>query len=115
MAKTNAEKQKDYREWKKLVRDEFLEKERKRRKKYYVKTSQLKKNDLKKRREAVKERVRRSRAQKKALVERIREDNKSCATADIDRKFYSMMVSVLFPKRGEASRKRKRRSDDRLH
>ena len=36
MAKTNAEKQ-DYRERKKLVIDEFLEKERKRQKKYYVK------------------------------------------------------------------------------
>ena len=57
MAKTNAEKQKDYRQRKKLVSDEFLEKERKRQKTYYVKTSQLKKNELKKRREAVKERV----------------------------------------------------------
>ena len=36
MAKTNAEKQ-DYRERKKLVIDEFLEKERKTQKKYYVK------------------------------------------------------------------------------
>ena len=47
MAKTNAEKQKGYREPKKLVSDEFLEKERKRQKKHYVKTSQLKKNELK--------------------------------------------------------------------
>ena len=39
MAKTNAEKQ-DYRERKKLVIDEFLEKERKRQKKYYVKKTQ---------------------------------------------------------------------------
>ena len=41
MAKTNAEKQ-DYRERKKLVIDEFLEKERKRQKKYYVKKTQKK-------------------------------------------------------------------------
>ena len=41
MAKTNAEKQKEYRERKKLESDEFLEKERKRQKKYYVKTTQL--------------------------------------------------------------------------
>ena len=107
MAKTNAEKQKDYREWTKLVRDEFLEKERKRRKKYYVKTSQLKKNDLKKRREAVKERVRRSRAQKKAVIEKIHEDNESYATVDTDRNFSPMMISLQFPKRGKASRKKK--------
>ena len=47
MAKTNAEKQKEYRERKKLESDEFLEKERKRQKKYYVKTTQLKKKELK--------------------------------------------------------------------
>ena len=76
MAKTNAEKQKYYRERKKLVSDEFLEKERKRQKKWYVKTSQPKKNELKERREVVKERVRRSRAQKKALIEKIREATK---------------------------------------
>ena len=70
---------------------------------------------MKKRREAVKERVRRSRAQKKALIEKTHKDNESCATADTDRNFSCMMVSLQFPKRGEASRKRKRRSDDRLH
>ena len=98
MAKTNAEKQKDYRERKKLVSDEFLEKERKRQKTYYVKTSQLKKNELKKRREAVKERVRRSRAQKKAVIEKIHEDNESYARVNTDRNFYPMMVSLQFPK-----------------
>ena len=85
-----------------------LKKERKRQKKYYVKTSQLKNNALKKRREAVKERVRRSRAQKKALIEKIREDNENCATADTDRNFSPMIVSLQFPKRGESSRKRKK-------
>ena len=70
---------------------------------------------MKKRREAVKERVRRSRAQKKALIEKTHKDNESCATADTDRNFSCMMVSLQFPKRGEASRKRKRRSDNRLH
>ena len=43
MAKTNAEKQ-DYRERKKLVIDEFIEKERKRQKKYYVKKKPKKTN-----------------------------------------------------------------------
>ena len=51
----------------------------------------------------------------KALIEKIREDNESCATVDTDRNFSPMMVSLQFPKRGEASRKRKMRSDDRLH
>ena len=104
-----------YRERQKLVKDEFLEKDRKRQKKYYVKTFQLKNNELKKRREAVKERVRQSRAQKKALIEKIREDNESYATVDTGRNFSPMMVSLQFPKRGEAPRKRKKRSDDRLH
>ena len=70
---------------------------------------------MKKRREAVKEKVRRSRAQKKALIEKIREDNESCATVDTDRNFSPMMISLQFPKRGKVSRKRKKRSDDRLH
>ena len=52
---------------------------------------------------------------KKTLIEKIREDNKSCATVDTDINFSSMMESLQFPKRGEASRKRKRRSVDRLH
>ena len=70
---------------------------------------------MQKHREAVKERVRRSRARKKALIEKIFEDNESCATAHTDKNFSPVMVSLQFPKRGEASRKRKRRSDDRLH
>ena len=115
MAKTNAEKQKEYRERKKLESDEFLEKERKRQKKYYVKTTQLKKKELKERRQAVKERVQRSRAQKKALIEKIRKENESCASSDTNGSFTPMIVSLQFPKRGEASRKRKRRSDDRLY
>ena len=95
--------QKNRRERKKLASDEFIEKERKRQKKYYVKTSQLKKNQLNKFREAIKERVRRSQAQKKALIEKIREDNENCATVDTDRNFSPVMVSLQFPKRGEAS------------
>ena len=70
---------------------------------------------LKERRQAVKERVQRSRAQKKALIEKIREENESCASSDTNGTFTPMMVSLQFPKRGEASRKRKRRSDDRLY
>ena len=98
MAKTNAEQQKEYRERKKLESDEFLEKERKRQKTYYVKTTQLKKKELKERRQAVKERVQRSRAQKKALIEKIREENESCASSDTNGTFTLMMVSLQFPK-----------------
>ena len=59
MAKTNAERQREYRERKKReVGSKFLEKERKRQQKYYVKTADLAKKDLKERREAVKMRVR---------------------------------------------------------
>ena len=47
MANTNAEKQMDYRERKKLVSDEFLDKERKRQKQYYVKTANLKRTSWK--------------------------------------------------------------------
>ena len=69
---------------------------------------------MKKRRKAIKERVQRSRAQKKAVIEKIHEDNESYARVNTDRNFYPMMVSLQFPKWGKASRK-KRRSDDRLH
>ena len=47
MAKTNAEKQKDYRERKKLVSDEFLEKERKRQKSITSKLPNLKRTSWK--------------------------------------------------------------------
>ena len=112
MAKTNAEKQKRAKEISKWW---IHWKGEKKTKKYYVKTSQLKKNELNKCSEAIKERVRRSQAQKKALIEKIREDNESCTTVDSNRNFSPMMVSLQFPKRGEASRKRKRGSDDRSH
>ena len=46
MVKSNAEKQRDYRELKKLGGPDFLEKERKRQKKNYVKTSSLSKKEL---------------------------------------------------------------------
>ena len=117
MVKSNAEKQRDYRERKKLEGPDFLEKERKRQKENYVKTSSLSKKELQERRIAVKERVQRSRDRKKALLEQIHNEM-SCASssteADTDQTMSSspMLVSIPFPKRGEASQKRKRRSDD---
>ena len=122
MAKTNAQKQREYRERKKLNDPKFLEKERKRQKAYYVKTSNLSKKELKERRIDVKERVRRSRDQKKILLENLRNENSYASStdtmsndADTDGTISPMIVSIPFPKRGEASRKRKRRSDDKFY
>ena len=66
MVKSNAEKQRDYRERKKLEGPDFLEKERKRPKENYVKTASLSKKELRERRMAVKKRVQHSRERKKA-------------------------------------------------
>ena len=65
MVKPNAEKQRDYRERKKLEGPDFLEKERKRQKENYVKTPSLQKKELQERKIAVKERVQRSRIVRK--------------------------------------------------
>ena len=65
MVKSNAEKRRGYREEKKLEGPDFLEKEHKRQKEDYVRTSILSKKELKERRIAVKERVQRSRDRKK--------------------------------------------------
>ena len=55
MVKSNAEKQRYYREQKKLEGSDFLQKECKRQKENYMKTSGLSKNELHVRRMAVKE------------------------------------------------------------
>lgn len=120
MVKSNAQKQKDYRERKKLEDSAFLQKERKRQKVYYVKTSNLSRKELTSRRIAVKERVQRSRDRKKALLlEQMTSESSyaSSTTTDVntDGTMSPMVVSIPFPKKGEASRKRKRRSDDRLY
>ena len=119
MAKTNTQKQRKYRERKKLNDSKFLEKKRKRQKAYYVKTSNLSKKELKERRIEVKERPRRSWDQKKILLEKLRNENSYASStdtvsndADTDGTISPMIVSIPFPKRGEASRKMKRRSAD---
>ena len=112
MAKTNAEKQKEYRERKKLQSGSFLEKERKRQKKNYVKTAELTKKQLKERREKVNERVKRSRKATKMLTEIM--NVSSSDTCDTDASVSPLLVSINFPGRGESSRKRKRSSDDKL-
>ena len=113
MVKSNAEKRRDYREWKKLEGSDFLEKVRKRQEENYVKTSSLSKKELQEKRIAVKEKVQRSRDRKKALLEQIQNEMSyasSSTEADTDQTMSpsSMLISIPFPKRGEASQKRKR-------
>ena len=122
MVKSNAEKQRDYRERKKLEGPDFLEKQRKRQKENYVKTYSLSKTELQERRIAVKERVQRSRDRKKAVRKKEQIQNEmsyvsSSTEADTDQTMSPspILASIPFPKWGEASRKRKRRSDDRLY
>ena len=62
MAKTNAEKQRAYRERKKMKEGlKYIEKVRKRQRKYYTKTKELSKKELKERRKAVRLRVKKHR------------------------------------------------------
>ena len=114
MAKTYAQKQREYRERKKLNDPMFLEKERKQQKAYYVKISNLSKKELKERRIEVKERVRRSRHPKKILLEKLRNENSYASStdtvsndADTDGTISPMTVSIPFPKRGGISKKEK--------
>ena len=110
--KSNAEKQKqrNYRERKKLEVPDFLERERKRQKENYEKTFSLLKKELQERRIAVKEMVQRSHDRKKALLEQILNEvsyASSLTEADTDQTMSPspMLVSIPFSKRGEASRK----------
>ena len=89
-------------------------------KKNYIKTSSLQKKELQERRIAVKERVQRFCDRKKAFLEQIQNEisyASSSTEADTDQTILPspMLVSIPFPKRGEASRKRKQRSDGRLY
>ena len=77
---------------------------------------------MKERRIEVKERVRRSRNQKKILLENLRNENSYASStdtvsndADTDGTISPMIASIPFPKRGEASEKRKRRNDGRFY
>ena len=70
MGKPRAQIQKEYRERKKQLDEEkFLEKERKRVKKYYVKTNLLTNKEKKERRKSTLERVRRFRKSKQTETE----------------------------------------------
>ena len=69
MGKPRAQVQKEYRERKKTKEGEtYLAKERARQKKNYIKVEDLKSDDAKKRREKIRERVRKHRQAKKEMA-----------------------------------------------
>ena len=69
MGKPRAQVQKEYRERKKTKEGEkYLSKERTRQKKNYIKVEDLKSDDAKKRREKIRERVRKHRQAKKEMA-----------------------------------------------
>ena len=114
MAKTNAERQREYRESKKANEEQkYLAKERARQQKNYKKVKDLSKKELRERREAVKLRVQKHCCTTKKLLEASKCDtsltiNSSTASSPEP----AFLVAMNFPKRGESSRKRKRRSDN---
>lgn len=118
MAKTNAERQKAYRERKKAKDgSEYLEKERLRQKKNYTKVKDLSERELKKRREAVRMRVTKHRKDEKELIElsnKIITASVNSPVSSTSSESSPLLVAMAFPKRGESARKRKRRSDDRF-
>ena len=118
MAKTNAERQKEYRERKTAEEGvKYFEKERTRQKKNYTKVKDLSKNEMKVRRETVKLRV-----QKHCLSAKQPLNTSECSTSlSCSSKSLStpepppFLVSMKFPKRGESSKKRKKRGDNRFY
>ena len=112
MVKTNAERQREYRERKKANEGQkYLPKERARQQKNYKKVKDLSKKELRKRRETVKLQVQKHRCNTKKLLEASKCDTSltinSSTTSSPEPAF---LVAINFPKRGESSRKRKRRS-----
>ena len=118
MIKTNAEKQKEYRERKKAKEGfKYFEKERARQKKNYTKVKDLSKKDLKVRREAVKLHIEKHCLSAKQLLYTSECStslsclSKSLSTPESPR----FLVAMKFPKQGESSKMRKRRSHDRFY
>ena len=111
MAKSNAQKQREYRERKKSNDDKFLEKERRRQKKYYTPVDKLSKTEHKKRKEAVRARVKKSREEARKLLKRIQELSQPSPSSSIDSSICSdssgFAVKVSFPSKGNSSKKRR--------
>ena len=57
---------------------------------------------------SVKERLRQSRAKRKALIHKINLENKSCRLSDTDGTIFPLIIFLQFPNRGSYSRKRKK-------
>ena len=89
----------------------YLGKERKRQRKYYTKTKELLKKELKERREAVELRVKKHRQSLKEESSLIETTTDMSSTSSPNQRT-SFIVSMSFPKRGESSRKRKRQSQN---
>jgi len=100
MAKSNAQKQREYRERKKLNDGNFLEKERRRQKKYYIPVENLSKSEHKKRKESIRSRVKKSRDESKTLLQRAKE--LISQSSPIPSCF---VVRMPFPAKGNSSRK----------
>ena len=111
MAKSNAQKQREYRERKKSNDDKFLEKERRRQKKYYTPVDKLSKTEHKKRKEAVRARVKMSREEARKLLKRVQELSQPSPSSSIDSSICSdssrFIVKISFPSKGSSSKKRR--------
>ena len=111
MAKSNAQKQQEYQERKKSNDDKFLDKERRRQKKYYTPVDKLSKTEHKKRKEAVRARVKKSREEARKLLKRVEELSQPSPSSNIDSSICSdssgFVVKISFPSKGNSSKKRR--------
>ena len=109
VAKSNAQKQREYRERKKSNDDKFLEKERRRQKKYYTPVDKLSKTEHKKRKEAVRARVKKSREEERKLLKRVQELLQPSPSSSIDSSICTdnsgFVVKISFPSKGNLSKK----------
>ena len=110
MTKTNAERQRQYRERKKLKGVKYLEKGRKRKKKYYQKVENLIKDEQKTRRETVRGRVQKHQNSVKKVIDSFIEKTSTVAVESVS----PLVVNIKFSKREESFRKRKHQRNDRV-
>ena len=89
----------------------YLRKERKRQRKYYTKTKELLKKELKERRDAVQLRVKKH-CQSLKEESSLTETTTYMSSTSSPNQSTSLIISMSFPKRGESSRKRKRQSQN---
>ena len=111
MAKSNAQKQQEYRERKKSNDDKFLEKERRRQKKYYTSVNKLSKTGHKKRKKTVRARVKKSREDARKLLKRVEELSQPSPSSSIDSSICSdssgFVVKISLPSKNNSSKTRR--------